>query len=271
MNRRKKVVLICSAAAAFVAAASFGITLAYLGDTTGKDNTVIVGHGDEEIKEEFSAPSEVSMSNNEVKKKFSITNTGTVPLFARLYAEFSDSTIADKAKVKIGTTEYSWANFKSKMALPPEDRGTDNNILPKNWRYMPENPENPENGKLGGYFYYTEVLNTNPGVPEGKPAYNKPNVTDRLFDSVVYSYSDVSDESNIDLISGFEMIVYSETVQTVETGSVEVSKVDENGDPVFDENNHPVMETVYGYDYAEKNEWPKAWKSYLRVPSATSP
>ena len=228
MNRRKKVVLICSAAAAFVAAASFGITLAYLGDTTGKDNTVIVGHGDEEISEEFSAPSEVSMSNNEVKKKFYITNTGTVPLFARLYAEFSDSTIADKAKVKIGTTKYSWADFKSKMALPPEKRGTDNNILPKNWRYMPE-----------------------------YPAYNKPSVTDKLFDSVVYSYSDVSDESNIDLISGFEMIVYSETVQTVETGSVEVSKVDEN--------NQPVMETVYGYDYAEKNEWLEAWKSYLRV------
>ena len=141
MNRRKKVVLICSAAAAFVAAASFGITLAYLGDTTGKDNTVIVGHGDEEISEEFNAPSEVSISNNEVKKKFSITNTGTVPLFARLYAEFSDSTIADKAKVKVGNKEYKWAEFKTKMALPPENRGTDNDILPKNWRYMRENPE----------------------------------------------------------------------------------------------------------------------------------
>ena len=88
-------------------------------------------------------------------------------------------------------------------------------------------------------------------------------MTERLFDSVVYSYSDNDKESNIDLISGFEMIVYSETVQTVETGSVEVSKMDEN--------NNPVMETVYGYDYAEKNEWLKAWKSYLRVPSATSP
>ena len=259
MNRRKKVVLICSAAAAFVAAASFGITLAYLGDTTGKDNTVIVGHGDEEISEEFSAPSEVSMSN-EVEKRFYITNTGTVPLFARLYAEFSDSTIADKAKVKVGNKEYKWADFKSKMAKSPDQRDDDDkDILPKNWRYM---RENPENGKLGGYFYYTEVLNTNPSVPEGKPAYNKPNVTGKLFDSVVYSYSD-DDESNIDLISGFEMIVYSETVQTVETGSVEVSKVDEN--------NQTVMETVYGYDYAEKNEWLKAWKSYLRVPSATSP
>ena len=248
MNRRNKVVLICSAAAAFVAAASFGITLAYLGDTTGKDNTVIVGHGDEEISEEFNAPSEVSMSN-EVKKKFSITNTGTVPLFARLYAEFSDSTIADKAKVKIGTTEYSWANFKSKMALPPENRGTDNDILPKNWRYM---RENPENGKLGGYFYYTKVLPTS-----AKATPENPKVTERLFDSVVYSYGNNESESNIDLISGFEMIVYSETVQTVETGSVEVSKVDEN--------NQTVMETVYGYDYAEKNEWLKAWKSYLRV------
>ena len=265
MNRRKKVVLICSAAAAFVAAASFGITLAYLGDTTGKDNTVIVGHGDEEISEEFSAPSEVSMSN-EVEKKFYITNTGTVPLFARLYAEFSDSTIADKAKVKIGTTEYSWANFKSKMALPPEDRGMDNNILPKNWRYMPENPENPENGKLGGYFYYTKVLPTS-----AKATPENPKVTERLFDSVVYSYSDVSDESNIDLISGFEMIVYSETVQTVETGSVEVPKMDEDDHPVLDEHGNRVMETVYGYDYAEKNEWLEAWKSYLRVSSATSP
>jgi len=247
MNRRKKVVLICSAAAAFVAAASFGITLAYLGDTTGKDNTVIVGHGDEEIKEEFSAPSEVSMSNNEVKKKFSITNTGTVPLFARLYAEFSDSTIADKAKVKVGDKEYKWAVFKSKMAESPDQRGDDKDILPKNWRYM---PEDPKNGKLGGYFYYTKVLPTS-----AKATDDNPNVTDNLFDSVVYSYSD--NESNIDLISGFEMIVYSETVQTVETGSVEVSKMDEN--------NNPVMETVYGYDYAEKNQWLEAWKSYLRV------
>ena len=248
MNRRKKVVLICSAAAAFVAAASFGITLAYLGDTTGKDNTVIVGHGDEEISEEFNAPSEVSMSN-EVKKKFSITNTGTVPLFARLYAEFSDSTIADKAKVKVGDKEYKWADFKLKMAESPDQRGDDRDILPVNWRYM---RENPENGKLGGYFYYTKVLPTS-----AKATPENPKVTERLFDSVVYSYGNNESESNIDLISGFEMIVYSETVQTVETGSVEVSKVDEN--------NQTVMETVYGYDYAEKNEWLKAWKSYLRV------
>ena len=254
MNRRKKVVLICSAAAAFVAAASFGITLAYLGDTTGKDNTVIVGHGDEEISEEFNAPSEVSMSN-EVKKKFSITNTGTVPLFARLYAEFSDSTIADKAKVKVGDKEYKWADFKLKMAESPDQRGDDRDILPVNWRYM---RENPENGKLGGYFYYTKVLPTS-----AKATPENPKVTERLFDSVVYSYGNNESESNIDLISGFEMIVYSETVQTVETGSVEVSKVDEN--------NQTVMETVYGYDYAEKNEWLEAWKSYLRVPSATSP
>ena len=254
MNRRNKVVLICSAAAAFVAAASFGITLAYLGDTTGKDNTVIVGHGDEEISEEFNAPSEVSMSN-EVKKKFSITNTGTVPLFARLYAEFSDSTIADKAKVKVGDKEYKWADFKLKMAESPDQRGDDRDILPVNWRYM---RENPENGKLGGYFYYTKVLPTS-----AKATPENPKVTERLFDSVVYSYGNNESESNIDLISGFEMIVYSETVQTVETGSVEVSKVDEN--------NQTVMETVYGYDYAEKNEWLEAWKSYLRVPSATSP
>ena len=257
MNRRKKVVLICSAAAAFVAAASFGITLAYLGDTTGKDNTVIVGHGDEEISEEFSAPSEVSMSN-EVEKKFSITNTGTVPLFARLYAEFSDSTIADKAKVKVGDKEYKWADFKLKMAESPDQRDDDDkDILPVNWRYM---RENPENGKLGGYFYYTKVLPTSAQATD-----DNPKVTERLFDSVVYSYSDDEHESNIDLISGFEMIVYSETVQTVETGSVEVSKVDENNQPVLDENNDPVMETVYGYDYAEKNEWLEAWKSYLRV------
>ena len=143
MNRRKKVVLICSAAAAFVAAASFGITLAYLGDTTGKDNTVIVGHGDEEISEEFSAPSEVSMRNNEVEKKFSITNTGTVPLFARLYAEFSDSTIADKAKVKVDNKEYEWAEFKKQMEKSPDQRGDDRDILPVNWRYMRENPETP--------------------------------------------------------------------------------------------------------------------------------
>lgn len=115
-------------------------------------------------------------------------------------------------------------------------------------------PENAENGKLGGYFYYTKSLAAKNGdTPGGK--------TPDLFDSVKVDFqkydehSEVVDSSNIDRIKSYEMIVYSETVQTVETGGKEVS-VDVDGTPG--------TSTVYGYEYKD-SEWKEAWKSFLKI------
>jgi len=62
-------------------------------------------------------------------------------------------------------------------------------------------------------------------------------------------------DSNIDRIVPVEMIVYSELVQTVETGSTIVTSTVDG---------QPVESTVYGYDYGAKNEWKKAWESFLK-------
>lgn len=228
------------------------LTIAYLGDSDSKNNTVNVGYGDVSIDEKFDEPSELSMTND-ITKQVQIQNKSTVPAFVRVYAEFSDSSIAEHAKVRYGTGENdicSWSDFKTKL-------GTD---IASKWKYV-------KDGDLGGYFYYTEALSAykpanteitpqQAEVPGGK--------TDKLFDSVTIDYNKyetvddelVAKDSNIDRIQPLEMIVYSELVQTVETGTTTVG-TGENA------------KTTYGYDYATNKEWEKAWKSFLKVNNTT--
>ena len=222
------------------------LTIAYLGDSDSKNNTVNVGYGDVSIDEKFDEPSELSMTND-ITKQVQIQNKSTVPAFVRVYAEFSDSSIAEHAKVRYGTGENdicSWSDFKTKL-------GTD---IASKWKYV-------KDGDLGGYFYYTEALSAVTYDDDKNPIYTE---TDKLFDSVTIDYNKyetvddglVAKDSNIDRIQPLEMIVYSELVQTVETGTTTVG-TGENA------------ETTYGYDYATNNEWEKAWKSFLKVNNTT--
>ena len=101
MTKNKKRVLIASAAVVVAALSlSVGITLSYLGKTTDKKNTIKVGYGDVEISENFDEPSEMSMINPDIQKEIYVQNKSTVPAFVRVYAEFSDSKIADQAKAE---------------------------------------------------------------------------------------------------------------------------------------------------------------------------
>ena len=264
MTKNKKKVLIGSAAV-IVAALSLtvGITLSYLGKTTDKKNTIKVGYGDVEISEEFNEPSEMSMINPAIQKEIYVQNKSTVPAFVRVYAEFSDSKIADQAKVeytpKNGTqTEVTWAAFKTALA--------ENNTV-SDWVYVAADAQHPE---LEGYFYYTKALDakTERLDNEGSVVRDDQNnivydiaSTPKLFDSVTIDYkkygaqSSVIDGSNTDRIVPVEMIVYSELVQTVETGSTKVTST---------VNGQEETSTVYGYDYVEKNEWKEAWESFLK-------
>ena len=119
---------------------------------------------------------------------------------------------------------------------------------------------------MEGYFYYTKALDakTERLDNEGSVVRDGQNnivydiaSTPQLFDSVKIDYkkydaqSSVIDGSNIDRIVPVEMIVYSELVQTIETGSTIVT-------------NDGQTSTVYGYDYGAKNEWKKAWESFLK-------
>lgn len=255
MTKKKKLVLIGSAAVAVAAISlTVGLTLSYLGKTQDKTNTIKVGYGNVEISEKFDEPSEQSMVNPDIQKEIYVQNTGTVPSFARVYAEFSDSKIAEHAKItytkkgEYPPTTVSWAEFKTAL-MEPANSGAS---AVSDWVYV---PESDGNGALGGYFYYTKVL-------DGKTrnAENTGDVYDttpKLFDSVTLDYraydgeNPVADDSNIDRIQAVEMIVYSELVQNVETGSVT-----DNGT------------TTYGYVYQD-NEWKKAWQSFLKMEATT--
>lgn len=251
MNKKKKIIFVCIAAAAAAAVSlSVGLTIAYLGRTKEKVNTITVGHGDGEISEEFTEPSVATMhdTNNKV---VSVKNTGTVPVFARVYMNFSDSSIADNPKTKVtykknDSTEVSvaWSQFLIYMA--EDNNGT-------NWKYIPETSAT-DSATLGGYFYYTKALE----VPK-EPLDNTEKTTN-LIEKVEVDFRDPNsaNDSNIDKIQPYELIVYSELVQTVETGAVT-----SNG------------QTVYGYDYNKPegtpDEWQKAWKSYLAKDKKIAP
>ena len=236
---------------AVVLALIMRFTIAYLGDITKTaDNTLNVGYGDVSIVEQFSEPAELSMTND-ITKEIKIQNKSTVPAFVRVYAEFSDSDLAAKAKVKYNGTEYSWSEFKSGLGTTIDSK----------WKYV-------STGDLSGYFYYTEALTAykaadNTVTPP--QAEVSGGITDKLFDSVIIDYQKyngdaVEDSSNIDRIQPLEMIVYSELVQTVETGTTTVG-TGENA------------QTVYGYNYDKtsptNDEWEKAWRSFLKLPATT--
>lgn len=248
MDNKKKVLFIGAAAGALaVVSLSVGLTIAYLMDSDNKKNTVKVGYGDQQISEQFTEPSIATMdSTNE--KKVSVVNKSSVPVFARVYMNFSDSSVAEKADVTYtkndsSTATVSWAEFLT--AMEADDNGTD-------WKYI---PESDANGELGGYFYYTKALEV---TDDPDTADIKENQTTDIIDQVHVDFRAKDEnndpdtqDSNIDKIQPYEIIVYSEVVQTVETGYI------------YNAENSK----IYGYDYNKEDntqdEWEEAWKSYL--------
>ena len=59
-----------------------------------RDNSVTIGYDSVEIVEEF-VPPEKQTEITTYKKAVSVKNNGTVPCYARVYVEFSDSEICD--------------------------------------------------------------------------------------------------------------------------------------------------------------------------------
>ena len=136
-----------------------------------------------------------------IEKVVSVKNTGSVPCFVRVFLDLSDSRFSDgKVKLSANGTDYDSADeFHSH--------------LPEDWVYISD-----QHNALDGYYYYTKALN-----PGGE--------TTPLLSSVKTDFESVYD------IADFDILVYSESVQTVE--------IDTNG-------------TVYS-NYAD------AWRSFLRV------
>ena len=232
MNK-KTVILCCAAAALLLSSIGIGVSLAYLGTSANKDNNITIGYNKTSIEEsDWSEPSELAMTNNLDKTVTVKNNSDSVPCFVRVYAEFSDSSLGDLAKVKRSDSSgfESWAVFKSTLAATAATASN-------SWVFIPEDTTDTDknHAELKGYFYYTSKIG--PG-----------DSTSPLFTDVQVNYSnDPANDSNIDKIRDLEMIVYSETVQTTETGYIVKNDA-----------------SVYGYEYGY-NEWLDAWKSYLKV------
>lgn len=212
MKKRNAVIIVL--ASLFVVVMSIGITLAYLSDKKEVENSIYITEGNVSIIESFPTVSEQHMENS-FTKEVKVKNTGTVPCFVRVYADFSDSRIADIAMVKKSDdTEVSWSAFK---ITPSTD-----------WVYVAENNSTYDE-KMRGYFYYTKAVEPNSET------------STYLIKGVKVDYKADDTDSNIDKIQDFEMIVYTETVQTTE--------IDASG-------------TVYN-----DNQWKTAWESFLKVPT----
>lgn len=219
--KKRNIIIVCIAVLAVVLSA-VGVSMAYLGDLEEKDNEVIVGRDIAEISEVFSEPSEQSMVN-EHNKEVRVKNTGSVPCYVRVYAEFSDSEIAKKAQViGCGSTSYtSWANFKNSLKEPTN---TD-------WVYVEDNT----NPNLSGYFYYRNVV-------------DKDKETTPLIENVKVDYREKTDDSNIDRIQDYEIIVYTETVQTTDIDGTEYGVGNL---------------TIESVTVPKENQWKIAWNRFL--------
>lgn len=225
MDNKKKFAAICIGV--LILAASVGTTLAYLGATANKENKIKVGTDVAAVREpDWSEPS-IQESSNDYNKTITVKNEGTVPCFVRVYAEFSDSEIANLAHVVDGKdVDRKWegtgsTDFKTYFADSHDD---------ENWVFIPDSGS--ENAKLNGYFYYKKALQVDdPSTTEVE--INA--VTTPLIKQVKVNYN----SPNIDVYRDYEMIVYTETVQTVDTDT--------------------------GTDFATDttNGWINAWKAFL--------
>ena len=204
MNKRLKITLI-AVLSLLVAATAVGVTYAYLQNTQQQPNTFKVKEDKVSVTETFTEPTTMQIQN-EFEKKVAVQNTGTSDQFVRVYLDFSDSRIRDKSKLVSSKGEYSWSEFLTH--------------LPDNWAYVPET-----DATLGGYFYYTKILKPNEKTPN-------------LIEKVKTDFTEDGTE-NIDNINDFDIVVYTESVQTTE--------IDQNGTQYTDA------------------KWQTAWQNFLSL------
>ena len=129
-----------------------------------------------------------------------------------MFLDFSDSSVRDQTTItyrKNGSEqEKSWAEFLAD--------------LPEDWVYIPATDET-DGALLGGFFYYTKILEPGETTPP-------------LISALCTDFGSSEPEH----IKNFDVIVYSESVQTVEIKSGLV------------------------YDDTDPDAWKTAWRSFLQ-------
>ncbi|MGN0536421.1 MAG: hypothetical protein ACI4M3_00395, partial [Acutalibacteraceae bacterium] len=89
MKNKIKIIIVLILCAA-LCTVSFTVTYSYLTSQDSSVNTFIVGENTVEITEEYEPPKKLS-PGIEFKKSPSVKNTGNLPCFVRVRADFSDS------------------------------------------------------------------------------------------------------------------------------------------------------------------------------------
>ncbi len=173
---KKKAGIIALMAAIFLLS---GVTAAYLSYENDVDNSFIVGTNTIEISEDYEPPGELTVGDNIFKKRVAVENTGNIPCFVRVFADFSDPAIRDISYISPDGVEW-YAADEYKYHLP------------QGWEYVEEDDE-----LMGSYYYYTHIL-----APGEK--------TPLLFDSIKTVIEDAGQ------IKDYEIIVYAESVQTLD-------------------------------------------------------
>ena len=195
MNRTVKWLI---TAAVCVLAATVPLTVyAYLQKDLERPNNFIIAEDKEKITEVFTSPEYMSMQDN-FKKEVYVENNGNSDQFIRVYLDFSDSRVRDNATI-VFKTDHEGKNW--------DDFLNDLSENTTGWVYIPESQDE----LLGGYFYYTEILKPK---PENTETSDSPDwKTSPLIQEIKTNFGN---DSNTDHITDFDIIVYSESVQTVE-------------------------------------------------------
>lgn len=175
-----------------IAVLCFGIggTLAYFSYSRMADNVFRVGSNVIKIQEDYEPPKELVIGENLFRKRVQVKNTGSVPCFVRVFADFSDyavkrcSFISPDGFVYYPANEYEYN-------------------LPESWVYI----STEEDERLGGFYYYTIPL-------------EKGKTTSPLFEKIKCSFQKAEE------IREFDILVSAESVQIYDKDGAEFSGSD---------------------------------------------
>jgi len=152
-----------------------GGTWAYFTHAQRIKNTFQAGSNSIGITEEYVPPKKMEPGDNVFKKRVQIKNTGTVPCFVRVFADFSDQEVKG----------WSWLSPDGSSFYEADSY---REYLPEGWQYLDE----AEDPLLGGYYYYTETVEpgkkTVPLWEKVKARFEAPEQV-RNFDILVYGES----------------------------------------------------------------------------------
>lgn len=177
-------------AASATAVCLAGITWAYFSHAQRIKNSFLVGSNTIGITEEYIPPKKMEVGDNVFKKRVQIKNTGTIPCFVRVFADFSDQEVKAWSQLSPDGSAYYAAE------VYPDH-------LPDGWIYLTEEAE----PLLGGYYYYTKPVD--PGL-KTIPLWEK-----------IKTHFDTPEQ-----VRDFDILVYGESVQTLDGVGAEWSGPD---------------------------------------------